>query len=40
MFFLSIVHTYALGAQMNHLTEMILLSTHNICVGSEVRKLN
>ena len=28
-----------LGAQKNHLTEMVLLSTHNICFGWEIRKL-
>ena len=27
-------------AQKNHLTEMVLLSTHNICFGGEIRKSN
>ena len=30
---------YALGAQKNRLTEMVLLSTHHICFGQEIRKL-
>ena len=25
--------TYVLGAQKNHLGEMVLLSTHNLCFG-------
>ena len=29
--FLPISLTYVLGAQKNHLIEMVLLSTHNIC---------
>ena len=28
-----LVLVYDLGAQNNHLTEMVLLSTHNICFG-------
>ena len=28
-----------LGAQKNHLIETVLLSTHNICFGGEIRKL-
>ena len=28
-----------LGAHKNRLIEMVLLSTHNICFGSEIRKL-
>ena len=28
-----------MGAQKKHLIEMILLSTHNICFGVEMRKL-
>ena len=32
--FLSIrFNIYVLGAQKNHLIEMVLLSTHNICFG-------
>ena len=27
------VVTFVLGAQKNHLTETVLLSTHNICFG-------
>ena len=27
---------YVLGAQKNHLTEIVLLSTHNIYFGSEI----
>ena len=34
------VLTYVLGAQKNHLIETVLLSTHNICFGCEIRKLN
>ena len=33
------VLTYVLGAQKNHLIEMVLLSGHNICFGWEIRKL-
>ena len=29
-----------LGAQKNRLKEMVLLSTHNICYGGEIRKKN
>ena len=28
-----------LGAQKNHLIETVLLSTHNICFGLEIRKM-
>ena len=31
--FLSITFNIILGAQKNHLIEMVLLSTHNICSG-------
>ena len=31
---------HVLGAQKNHLIETVLLSTHNICFGLEIRKLN
>ena len=31
------VLAYFWGAQNNHLTEMVLLSTHNICFGLEMR---
>ena len=34
------VWTYVLGAQKNRLIETVLLSTHNICFGREIRKLN
>ena len=34
------VKTYVLGAQKNRLIETVLLSTHNICFGREIRKLN
>ena len=30
---------YGLGAQKNHLILMVLLSTHYICFGCEIRKL-
>ena len=33
------VWTYDLGAQKNRLIETVLLSTHNICFGWEIRKL-
>ena len=32
--------TYALGAQKNRLIETVLLRTHNIWFGLEIRKLN
>ena len=31
--------TYVLGAQKNCLNETVLLSTHNICLGLEIRNL-
>ena len=31
--------SYVLGAQKNRLIETVLLSTHNICFGWEIRKL-
>ena len=31
--FLSIILTFVLGAQKNHLIKTVLLSTHNICFG-------
>ena len=34
------VLTYVLGAQKNRLSETVLLSTHNVCFGREIRKLN
>ena len=34
------VLTYVFGAQKNRLIETVLLSTHNICFGREIRKLN
>ena len=33
------IKTYVLGAQKNRLIEMVLLSTHNICFGLEIRKI-
>ena len=33
------VLTYVLGAQKSRLIETVLLSTHNICFGLEIRKL-
>ena len=38
--FLSISLNMCFGAQKNHLIEMVLLSTHNICLGSEIRQKN
>ena len=38
--FLQSVLTYVLGAQKNRLIETVLLSTHNICFGWEIRKSN
>ena len=32
--------TYVLGAQKNRLIETVLLSTHNLCFGLEIRKFN
>ena len=40
MFSYPSILTYVLGAQMNGLIEMVLLSTQNICFGWEIRKLN
>ena len=38
--FLSIISSNIhFGAQMNHRIEMVLLSTHNICFGLEIRKV-
>ena len=31
--------TFVLGAQKNNLIETDLLSTHNICFGTEIRKI-
>ena len=33
------VLTYVFGAQKKLLNEIVLLSTHNICFGCEIRKL-
>ena len=33
------VLTYVLGAQKKRLIETVLLSTHNVCFGLEIRKL-
>ena len=38
--FLFISLTCVLGAQKNRLIETVLLSTHNIYFGQEIRKLN
>ena len=38
--FLLIILTYVLGTQKNRLIERVLLITHNICFGCEIRKLN
>ena len=38
--FLPINLTYVLGAQKNRLIETVLLSTHNMCFGLEIKKLN
>ena len=38
--FLPILLRYVLGTQENPLIETVLLSTHNICFGWEVRKKN
>ena len=32
------IKTFVLGTQKNRLIEMLLLSSHNICFGGEVRK--
>ena len=34
-----LILTFVLGAQKNHLIETVLLSTHNICFGWEIRKI-
>ena len=39
IFFYPSVLAYVLGARKNHLIETVLLSTHNICFGWEMRKL-
>ena len=36
--FLLIILTYVLDAQKNRLFETVLLTTHNICFGWEIRK--
>ena len=33
------IQTQVLGAQKNRLIETVLLSTHNICFGWEIRKI-
>ena len=33
------VLTFGVGVQKNHIVEMVLLSTHNICFGGEIRIL-
>ena len=38
--FLPISFNICFGCSKNHLIEMVLLSTHNICFGWEIRKLN
>ena len=38
-FFLPISFSICLGAQKKRLIETVLLSTHNICFGLEIRKL-
>ena len=40
MFSYPSIFTYVLGAQKNRLIETVLLSTNNICLGWEIRKLN
>ena len=40
IFSYSSVLTYVLVAQKNRFIEMVPLSTHNICLGWEIRKLN
>ena len=37
--FLSISLNMCFGAQKNRLNETVLLSTHNICFGREIRKI-
>ena len=37
--FLPIIFSICFGAQKNRLNETVLLSTHNICFGWEIRKL-
>ena len=37
--FLSISFNICFGTKKNRLTETVLLSTHNICFGQEIRKL-
>ena len=39
MFSYPLVLSYVLGAQKNRLIETVLLSTHNICFGWEIRKI-
>ena len=40
IFSYSSVLTYVLGAQKKRLIETVLLSTHNICFGREIRKID
>ena len=37
--FLPINLNMCLGAQKNHLIESVLLSTHNICFGLDIKKI-
>ena len=39
MFSYTSVLTYVLGAQKNRLIETVLLSTHSLCFGLEIRKI-
>ena len=36
---MNIFLTSVLGAEKNRLIEMVILSTHNICFGKEIRKI-
>ena len=38
--FLLLSFPYVLGAEKNHLIEIVLLNIHNICFGREIRKSN
>ena len=40
LFSYPLVKTCIVGAQKSHLIETVLMSTHNICYGTEIRKNN
>ena len=39
LFSYPLVKTCVVGAQKSHLIETVLMSTHNICYGTEIREI-